>query len=58
MSDDPLKDMWVLGQIFLHRKDAILDAIQTMRAFTENRGLQRAIATFEAVADDLKKGGL
>ena len=58
MSDDPLKDTWVLGQIFLHRKDAILDAIQTIRAFTENRGLQRAIATFEAVADDLKKAGL
>ena len=58
MSDDPLKDMWIMSQIFLHRKDAILDAIQTVRAFTENRGMQRAIATFEAIADDLKKAGL
>jgi hypothetical protein len=58
MSDDPIHDIWVIGQIFLHRKDAILDAIQTIRAFTENRGLQRAIATFESIADDLKKAGL
>ncbi len=58
MSNDPLKDAWTIGQIFLHRREAVLDAIQTLRAFTENRGLQRAIATFEAVADDLKKAGL
>jgi hypothetical protein len=32
---------WRATQIFLRRKDAILDAIQTIRAFTENRGLQR-----------------
>ncbi len=58
MGNDPLREAWTIGQIFLHRKDAILDAIQTIRAFTENRGLQRAIATFEAVADDLKKANL
>ena len=58
MGNDPLREAWELGQIFLRRKDAILDAVQTVRAFTENRGLQRAIATFEAVADDIKKAGL
>ncbi len=58
MTSDPLKDMWIMSQIFLRRKDSILEAIQTLRAFSENRGLQRALATFEAVADDLKKAGL
>ncbi len=58
MSDDPLRDVVVLGRIFFARKNEILEAVQTIRAFTQNRGLQRAIATFEAVADDLKKAGL
>ncbi len=55
---DWIKDGFLLARILIPRAHRISEAIQTLRAFEQNRGLQEALALFQEITAEIAKAGI
>ncbi len=55
---DWIKDGFQLARILIPRAARISAAIQTVRAFEQNKGLQEALALFQEITAEITKAGI
>ncbi len=55
---DWIKVGWQLAHILIPRAARLEAAIQTLRAFEQNRGLQDALELFQEISSEIAKAGV